>query len=91
MRDAATDPAVSSAISALAVEPLKREPDEAYIALHFYSLRELTARRRIGDLKSRLQRTNPIESPAEYNRMFGELTALEAHRRRLLDLKIGAS
>jgi DNA primase len=91
VRDAATDPAVSSAISALAVEPLKREPDEGYIALHFYSLRELTARRRIADLKSRLQRTNPIEHAAEYNRMFGELTALEAHRRKLLDLKIGAT
>jgi DNA primase len=91
VRAAADDPAVSSAISALAVEPLMREPDEAYIALHFYSLRELTVRRRIADLKSRLQRTNPVEHPTEYNRMFGELTALEAHRRKLLDLKIGAS
>ena len=90
LRDKSGDPAVSSAISALGVEPIMREPTESYIALHFYSLRELTARRRISEVKSRLQRTNPVEQPADYNRMFGELTALEAHRRKLLDLKIAA-
>jgi DNA primase len=93
VRDAAQDPAVSSVVSALGVEPLRtvKDPDEAYVALHFYSLRELTVRRRIADLKSKLQRTNPLEEQAEYNRMFGELTALEAHRRKLLDLKVGVS
>ena len=36
-------------------------------------------------MKSRLQRTNPVEQAAEYNKMFGELAALEQHRRTLRD------
>ena len=34
----------------------------------------------ITEVKSRLQRLNPVEQVAEYNRLFGELVALEAHR-----------
>jgi DNA primase len=91
LRAAATDPAVSSAISALGVEPVlsAKEPDAAYVAAHAYRLQELTAMRRIAELKSRLQRTNPVEHPADYNRMFGELVALEQHRRNLRDLAVG--
>ncbi len=93
LRDTATDPAVSSAISALGVEPLCRpkEPEPSYVAAHIYRLLELTAMRRIADLKSRLQRTNPVEQPADYNRMFGELVALEQHRRSMRELAVGAS
>jgi DNA primase len=85
LRARATDPAVSSAISALGVEPLRtaREPDAPYVALHVFKLLELTAMRRIAQIKSRLQRTNPVEHPTEYNKMFGELAALEQHRRTL--------
>ena len=57
---------------------------------HVYRLQELTALRRIAEVKSRLQRTNPVEHTAEYNRMFGELAALEQHRRQLRDLALGA-
>ncbi|MFC6286755.1 DNA primase [Nocardioides sp. GCM10027113] len=93
LRDAAEDPAVSSAISALGVEPLRtsREPDQSYVAAHVYRLLELTAMRRIADLKSKLQRTNPVEQAGDYNRMFGELVALEQHRRNLRELAVGAS
>jgi DNA primase len=91
LRDTATDPAVSSAISALGVEPLRtaKEPDLTYVAAHVYRLLELTAMRRIADLKSRLQRTNPVEQTADYNRMFGELVALEQHRRTMRELAVG--
>jgi DNA primase len=93
LRDLTTDPAVSAAVSALAVEPVpsRKGADEAFIANTVYRLQELTAQRRIADVKSRLQRTNPVEHTAEYNRMFGELTALEQHRRQLRDLALGAS
>jgi DNA primase len=93
LRDTATDPAVSSAISALGVEPLRtaKEPDQTYVAAHVYRLLELTAMRRIADLKSRLQRTNPVEQTADYNRMFGELVALEQHRRSMRELAVGAT
>jgi DNA primase len=87
LRDAATDPETVSAISALGVEPLlaAKEVDAAYIALYVFRLLELTALRRIAEVKSRLQRTNPVENPQDYNRMFGELAALEQHRRSLQD------
>ena len=45
--------------------------------------------RRISDLKRKLQRTNPVEQAADYNRMFGELVALEGHRRALRERAIG--
>ncbi|GEP34334.1 DNA primase [Nocardioides szechwanensis] len=89
LRDAATDPDVSSAISALGVEPLMREPDAQYVGSYVFKLLELTAQRRIADVKSRLQRTNPVEHPADYNKMFGELAALEQHRRTLRDRMAG--
>ena len=93
LRDLTTDPAVSAAVSALAVEPLlsRKGADDAFIAANVYRLQELTAQRRITELKSRLQRTNPVEQATDYNKMFGELVALEQHRRQLRDLAVGVS
>jgi DNA primase len=88
----ASDQSVAAALSALAVEPVpsRKGADDAFVANTVYRLQELTAQRRIADVKSRLQRTNPVEHTADYNRMFGELTALEQHRRQLRDLALGA-
>ncbi len=93
LRDHATDTATASALSALVVEPLRtsKEPDLAYVHAHVYWLQELTAQRRIAELKSRLQRTNPVEQAVDYNRMFGELVALEQHRRNLRELALGTT
>ena len=77
------DERVQSLLSALSVEavPTSKELTTEYASVHVHRLRELTALRRIADLKSKLQRTNPVEEAVEYNRMFGELVALEQHRR----------
>ncbi len=85
LREAQHDERLRALVSALAVEPLhsEKEPDDAYVVQHVYRLRELTAMRRIADLKSRLQRTNPVTQAVDYNKMFGELVALEQHRRGL--------
>ena len=93
LRDRAADQTVAAALSALAVEPVpsRKGADDAFVANTVYRLQELTAQRRIAEVKSRLQRTNPVDQTAEYNRMFGELTALEQHRRQLRDLALGAS
>jgi DNA primase len=93
IRSDAADPVVQSAISALSVEPLltAKEPDPAFVAGHVYRLQELTALRRIAEVKSRLQRTNPVDQAVDYNRMFGELVALEQHRRTLRDLAMGTA
>jgi DNA primase len=93
VRAAATDPVVSAAVTELGVEPVRtaQAPTPTYVAAHVYRLQELTTARRIDQVKSRLQRTNPVEHAAEYNRMFGELVALEQHRRTLRDHAVGAS
>jgi DNA primase len=84
-----SDEAAGRALSALAVEPILKDPDAAYVAAHVYRLQELTAMRRIADVKAKLQRTNPVDQATEYNRMFGELVALEQHRRTLREKAIG--
>jgi DNA primase len=92
LRDSVADPAAVSALSALAVEPLlTTEPTAAYVAAHVFRLQEVTALRAIADLKSRLQRTNPVEQATDYNRMFGDLVALEQHRRTLREKAIGGA
>ena len=91
LRDTVPDEAVGQALNALAVEPLlsMKEPDVTYVEAHVFRLQELTALRRIADIKSKLQRTNPVDEAVEYNRMFGELVALEQHRRNLRERAIG--
>ena len=64
LRDAADRPGRRRRRSARsAVEPLPtaKEPDASYVAQHVFRLLELTALRRIAEVKSRLQRTNPVE------------------------------
>lgn len=92
VRASAVEPAVSSAISELGVEPVltPTDPTPTYVAMHVYRLQELTTMRRIAELKSRLQRTNPVDQMGPYNKMFGELVALEQHRRNLRDQQVRA-
>jgi len=88
---AAPDEAVGRLARELAVEPLPSD-DAAltrYATEVLARLEELAATRRIAELKSRLQRINPVEQVADYNRLFGELVALEAHRRSLRERAIG--
>lgn len=62
---------------------------ENVVAARIARLQEITTVRRINDLKSRLQRTNPLENADEYNRMFGELVVLEQQRRELRERAVG--
>lgn len=89
----ASEPAVASAVSELGVDAIVGVDDAtpSYVAAHVYRLQELTTLRRIAEVKSRLQRTNPVEHAVDYNRMFGELVALEQHRRTLRDHAVGSS
>jgi DNA primase len=41
-------------------------------------------------VKSKLQRLNPLEEPDDFNRLMGELFALEQYRRALREQAIGA-
>jgi DNA primase len=80
-------------VTSLSVEGLAVTgvPDERFAGAYVVRLRELTALRRIEQVKSRLQRTNPVTEATAYNRMFGELVALESHRRALREQAIGSS
>ena len=82
--------AARSALNRLAVEQVRGDTDQRLIDALLARLQELTTRRRIEQVKSRLQRTNPVDQAVQYNRLFGELVALEQHRRALRDRAIGA-
>jgi DNA primase len=75
----------------LAVESLPASDQglDRYATEVLARLEELAATRRIAELKGRLQRLNPVEQVGDYNRLFGELVALEAHRRSLRERAIG--
>ena len=44
---------------------------------------ELAVSRQIAAIKSRLQRLNPVTEQGDYNKMFGDLVALEQRRKVL--------
>jgi DNA primase len=73
----------------LAVEPVLREPTPGYAAEYAAGVRLLSTARQIDALKSRLQRTNPVEDQPAYNRMFATLVELESRRKTLLALATG--
>jgi DNA primase len=91
LREAAADDDVRTLVTELAVEPLRHdgEADERYADAVYARLLELAATRRITELKSKLQRLSPVDATPSYNKLFGELIALEAHRRELRERAIG--
>ena len=95
LRDAAPDDRVRGFVTRLAVEPLRvpradGEPDTRYADAVLARVEELAVSRRIAEVKSRLQRLNPVEAQSEYNRVFGDLVALEQRRKALVEKAAGA-
>ena len=76
-----------------AVEPMRASESNtgAVVASVILRLQLLTTARRINEVKSKLQRTNPIDEADSYNRMFGELIALEQQHRQLRDQSISGA
>ena len=66
----------------LAVEPLlfNEDPDVQYASTVLSRLQEMAVTRQIVELKSRVQRVNPVEEPGRHTKLFGELIALEQYR-----------
>ncbi len=93
MLEAAVDDRVRALITELVVEPIlaAAEPDERYARAQLAQLRVRALDRQIADVKSRLQRLNPIEVAPEYNRLFGDLVMLEKRRRDDLEGTLGVS
>ena len=65
------------------------EPDERYAAAQLAQLRVRALDRQIAEVKSRLQRLNPVEQSTDYNRLFGDLVLLEKRRRDDLEGTLG--
>ncbi|HSV65737.1 MAG TPA: DNA primase [Mycobacteriales bacterium] len=75
----------------LAVEPLRRtgEPDSRYVGIQIAALQAHHMQRQIGELKSRLQRMNPVEEADGYAALFGQLVGLEQLHRGLRETAAG--
>jgi DNA primase len=83
---------IRSLLASLAVEPLPvhGEVTTRYVVATSAALQLLTVMRTIAALKSKLQRTNPVEEQHKYNQMFSQLVVLEARRKALHTRSIGA-
>jgi len=90
--DEISDERMKTIFTELTVEPIRSDGEVSarYIDSIVARLREVGISRAIADLKSNLQRLNPVENPDEYNAAFSSLVALEATRRGLHDLAIGS-
>ena len=81
------EPELRALFTELSVEPIRAdgEVSDHYVASIVARLREVGISRSIAELKSRLQRLNPVENEDEYNAAFAQLVGLEAQRRELHD------
>lgn len=91
VRRAAPNERVGHLAIALAVEPFLQEPDRGYVEIYAAKLRLLAVTRRIAELKSKLQRTNPLENQQAYNRMFADLLDMETGRKNLQVRTVGTA
>jgi DNA primase len=84
-------PELHSFVAELSSEPIRtsKEGTERYVESVFARLREVALGRTIAEIKSRLQRINPVEEETSYNEIFQQLMALEKERRTLRDLAVG--
>jgi DNA primase len=91
VRDACADLAAKALIGELAVEPLRLdgEPDPRYVQITLARLELGSVTGRIRDLKSKVQRLNPVSNQDEYLALAGELFSLEQHARALRDQAVG--
>ncbi|GIJ21085.1 DNA primase [Micromonospora lutea] len=91
VRDACEDLAAQALVGELAVEPLRidGEPDPRYVSITMARLQWGSVTARIRELKSRIQRINPVNNKDEYFAAFGELLSLEQHARALREQAAG--
>ena len=91
VHESAVDDRVRALVTELVVEPVLavNEPNQRYASAQLAQLRVRALDRQIADVKSRLQRINPVEQTTAYNRLFGDLIALEKSRRDDLEGTLG--
>ncbi|SEG59800.1 DNA primase [Thermomonospora echinospora] len=92
LREEAPSEQVAALVTRLAVEPLRLsgETDNRYAAELLARIWERQLTSEIAALKAKLERLNPVERPEDYNRLFGDLVALEQQRRVMRERAIGS-
>lgn len=88
VRRHAASPHVVTLINALTAEVIQVDSDERlprYIGSVLAKLQEVWVGRQVAEVKSKLQRMSPVDNADEYHALFGDLVALEAYRRSLLE------
>jgi DNA primase len=95
LRAGAPDDRARGFVTRLAVEQLRapssdRDADARYAEAVLARVEELSVSREIARIKSRLQRMNPVDEQSAYNRMFGDLVALEQRKKTLTGHSGGA-
>ncbi|GAA0549091.1 DNA primase [Paractinoplanes ferrugineus] len=91
VRDGCDDLAGRGLISELSVEPLRVDGvvDPRYVQITLARLQAGSVTTRIRDLKSKVQRLNPVAHKDEYLALAGELFSLEQQARALRDQAAG--
>jgi DNA primase len=91
VRQHTTSAAAAALVSELGVEAIRVDDDKLprYIAGVLARLQEVWVGRQIAEVKSKLQRMSPVEQGDEYHALFGDLVAMEAYRRSLLEQASG--
>jgi DNA primase len=92
VRQRTASPAAGALVNELSVEGIRVEDEEKlprYISSVLARLQEVWVGRQIAEVKSKLQRMSPVEQGDEYHALFGDLVAMEAYRRSLLQQASG--
>jgi DNA primase len=92
VRAQTTTPEAGTLVNELGVEAINVEDDEKlprYIGGVLARLQEVWVGRQIAEVKSKLQRMSPVDQGDEYHALFGDLVAMEAYRRSLLEQASG--
>jgi DNA primase len=80
-----------SFITELMVEPVRTDGEvtDRYVSSITARLNEVALSRSIAEIKSSLQRLNPVENEKEYGDIFAQLVEMETKRRSLRELAFG--
>jgi DNA primase len=91
VREQTASPAAANLVNELGVEAINVDDEKLprYIGGVLARLQEVWVGRQIAEVKSKLQRMSPVEQGDEYHALFGDLVAMEAYRRSLLEQASG--
>ncbi|MET8154793.1 DNA primase [Sphaerisporangium sp. NPDC005289] len=89
---ATEDDGLRALATRFAVDPVRADlaGEERYGQAVLARLAEIAVTRALVQIKAKMERLNPVEQQQDYNRLFGELVALEQQRRVLRERAVGA-